>query len=275
MKEIKYCGFWRRFFASFFDSIIIFIAVVILMIFIEDISFINRNNYSGLEKMPYTNLFLAIAGLLYLVIYSYFKTQVSLGKTILNIELLPENNKPNIFRILYTKQKALSHDIICKTKIIKHPISNPKYLNAKYCGFWQRFIATSIDLAATMYSAGYIISNFANKYPFYSVSTAFGILRVCFFIWSYSRMCTTISKYLLNIEVISIYDPKLSKSKALLRYIIKLLEIVATIPTSLPIFAFRRENLTLHDIIYGTRVIERHSRSSCAIEVIKNSQITG
>lgn len=137
MEEIKYAGFWRRFFASLIDDTVIGIVFFLFaMVFALFFSFLFENENVSIVIL----LLLAVLAMLY---YPYFESsaeQATLGKQLMGIIVIDRSGQRisfgkacirfifkyigirffalGILPILFSKNKQALHDLVVDSYVV-------------------------------------------------------------------------------------------------------------------------------------------------------------
>lgn len=148
----------------------------------------------------------------------------------------------------------------------------------KYAGFWRRLSASLVDILITMpviISLSYLFG--LDKYVALELDENVRILtqnpKAIFFrflidvisviilafysvLFITSDKKATIGKMIFNIQVVDVHGNKLTKMRALIRFLSSIILTSLTLGIGLIMVAFTKEKTSLYDLACGTRVIK-------------------
>lgn len=149
----------------------------------------------------------------------------------------------------------------------------------KYAGFWRRLSASLIDILITMpiiISLSYlfgldkyvaleldeniqILAQNPNAIFFRFLVDVISVIILAFYsvLFITSNKRATIGKMVFDIQVVDVNGNKLTKMRALMRFLSSIILTSLTLGIGLIMIAFTKEKTSLYDLVCSTRVIKK------------------
>lgn len=268
-EDEKYAGFIKRTIAGIIDIYIILLLEIPL--------FIVMNNQIDKDNIKLFIIIFTVIYIMYNSLLERTKMKGSLGKELLKIEVTDEYENPVTLAKAFARNIAKIVNVItlgigflaCVTppnkQTIGDKISKTNVLNKIKIKEERQLLIASLPkrLLAFMIDIAYIliiilIIDYAEKtikgIDFSKIFTALKLITlILYFPYSESKTGKTRGKKLLNIKVTDIEGEKISFIKALIRYLLTVVDII-TLGFLLPLVDKNRQ--TIKDLITNTVVID-------------------
>lgn len=127
-------------------------------------------------------------------------------------------------------------------------------INREYAGFWRRFVAYFIDALMISAIAGGLATVIGNTTS--SSLASFVLSALYYVVMETSDYQGTLGKIALGIKVVDLDGNKLDYTKAIVRYLSKILSALI-LCIGYIMAAFTEKKQGLHDLIAGTLVVKK------------------